>query len=44
LDELNHQIDTFIDEIPLFQKKDEILSSTPGIGKVTAAVLLSDLP
>jgi len=44
LDELNHQIDAFIDEIPLFQKKDEILRSTPGIGKVTAAILLSDLP
>lgn len=44
LDELNKQIDDFIDQLPTFQKKDEILRSAPGVGKVTAAILLSDLP
>jgi transposase len=44
LDELDHQIEDFIDQFPSFKKKDEILRSTPGVGKVTAAILLSDLP
>lgn len=44
LDELNEQIDEYIDQFPEFKKKDEILRSTPGIGKVTSAILLSDLP
>jgi transposase len=44
LDELNNQIGEYIDQIPTFKEKDEILCSTPGIGKVTAAILLSDLP
>lgn len=44
LDELNDQISEYIDQFPEFKKKDEILCSTPGIGKVTSAILLSDLP
>lgn len=44
LDDLNHQIDDFIDHFPTFSQKDSILRSTPGVGKVTAAILLSDLP
>lgn len=44
LDEINRQIDDFIDQIPDFQKKEKILRSTPGVGKITAAILLSDLP
>lgn len=44
LDELNGQIDEYIDQFPEFKRKDEILCSTPGIGKVTSAILLSDLP
>ncbi len=44
LDELNQQIDDFIDQFPSFHQKDEILQSAPGVGKVTSAILLSDLP
>lgn len=44
LDDLNEQISEYIDQFPEFKKKDEILCSTPGIGKVTSAILLSDLP
>jgi transposase len=44
LDELNHQIEDRIDQFPLFKQKDEILRSAPGVGKVSAAILLSDLP
>jgi transposase len=44
LDEINRQIDDFIDQIPDFQNKEKILRSTPGVGKITAAILLSDLP
>lgn len=44
LDDLNSQISEYIDQFPEFKKKDEILCSTPGIGKVTSAILLSDLP
>lgn len=44
LDDLNRQIDEFIDHQPDFQQKKEILFSVPGVGPVTAAILLSDLP
>jgi transposase len=44
LDELNRQIDEFIDHHPDFQQKEDILRSAPGVGPVTAAILLSDLP
>jgi transposase len=44
LDELNQTIDQFIDHNDAFRKKDDILRSVPGIGPITAAILLSDLP
>jgi transposase len=44
LDELNRQINDFIDHHPGFQQKEDILRSAPGVGPVTAAILLSDLP
>lgn len=44
LDELNQTIDQFIDHNDAFRKKEDILRSVPGIGPVTAAIILSDLP
>ena len=44
LSDLDDQISQYIDQFPDFKKKDEILCSTPGIGKVTSATLISDLP
>lgn len=44
LAELNQTIDQFIDHNDAFRKKDDILRSAPGIGPVTAAIILSDLP
>jgi transposase len=44
LEELNQQINDFISKTPVFKIKDEILQSTPGVGKITSAILLSDLP
>jgi len=44
LDELNQTIDQFIDHTPAFRKKEEILLSVPGVGAVTTAMILSDLP
>lgn len=42
--ELNQQIDDLIGHTPDFQEKNDILRSAPGVGQVTAAILLSDLP
>ena len=44
LDELNQLIDQFIEHNDAFRKKDEILRSVPGVGPVTSAIILSDLP
>ena len=44
LDELNCAIEDFIDHTPDFQQKKEILASTPGVGTVTSAILIADLP
>lgn len=44
LDELNQTIDQFIDHNDAFRKKEDILRSVPGVGPVTAAIILSDLP
>ncbi len=44
LDELNQHIDEFIDHNDAFRKKEDILRSVPGVGPVTTAILLSDLP
>jgi len=44
LSTLNDDIDDFIDQLPTFRHKQEILTSTPGIGPVASAILISDLP
>lgn len=44
LDELNQSIDQFIDHNDTFRKKDGILRSVPGIGPITSAIILADLP
>jgi transposase len=44
LEELNQTIDEFIDHNDAFRKKEDILRSVPGVGPVTAAILLADLP
>ena len=41
---LNQQIDTFIANSSTLSFKREILCSVPGVGRVTAAILLSNLP
>lgn len=41
---LDREIDRFIDEHPDFKQKDEILQSTPGVGKITASMLVANLP
>lgn len=43
-DKLDEEIERFIDQTPAFRQKREILQSTPGIGTVTSAILLADLP
>lgn len=43
-DKLNEEIDQFIDQTPIFRQKQDILQSTPGIGSVTSAILIADLP
>lgn len=43
-DELDKEIDQFINQTPIFRQKQEILQSTPGIGAVTSAMLIADLP
>jgi len=42
--QLDEEIEQFIDQTPTFRHKQEILQSTPGIGPVTSAILLADLP
>ncbi len=44
LAELNREVDQFIQQTPLFQQKETILRSAPGVGPVTSAMLLADLP
>ncbi len=44
LDALNTAIQDFIQQQPDFKDKDEIMQSVPGIGPVTAAIVLADLP
>lgn len=44
LQQLNQDIDQFISNQPLFKQKDEILRSAPGVGPVTSAIVLADLP
>lgn len=44
LTELNQEIDDFIKHDPAFRDKEQILRSAPGVGPITAAILLSHLP
>ena len=41
---LDEQIQQFLNEQKTWQEQTEILSSTPGVGKVTTATLLAELP
>lgn len=41
---LDRDIDKFIQQHPDFKQKDDILQSTPGVGKVTASTLVANLP
>lgn len=41
---LNEDIDEFIQHTPEFKEKNHLLRDVPGIGPVTCAILLSDLP
>jgi transposase len=44
LTELNREIDDFIQQTPAFKDKQDLLIDVPGVGPVTCAILLSDLP
>lgn len=44
LEQLNQDIETFIEKVPTMHAKSEILRSAPSIGPVTSAMLLADLP
>jgi transposase len=44
LAELQAEIDAFIQNDPAFRTKNDLLLSVPGVGKVTSAVLIGDLP
>lgn len=41
---LNGEIGDFIRQTPLWQEKDHLLQAVPGVGPVTTATLLSELP
>ena len=44
IDELEHRIQDLIDEDPDFRRDKELLTSIPGIGDITAAALLAEIP
>jgi len=44
IEHLDQQIEQFIQGRPEFNRKNEILQSIPGIGPVTSAILIADLP
>jgi transposase len=44
IEELDKDMDNFIGKSDTYNKKYKILTSMPGIGKVTACMLLSDMP
>lgn len=44
LDHINQEADALVEKIPVLRAKKYILLSTPGIGFVTMALLLADLP
>jgi transposase len=44
LDDLDKHIDQAVAELPVFRDKHALLTSVPGIGRVTAATFIADLP
>lgn len=44
LDKIDDELSSFIKNNPLWQDKDKLLRSTPGVGPVMSFTLLSDLP
>ena len=44
LDDTDHDLDQMIRNSPLWQHKTELLTSVPGLGRVTATTLLAQLP
>lgn len=44
LDALNDEIDRFVQQSALWQAKDQLLRTVPGVGRVTASTLLAMLP
>jgi transposase len=44
LDRLTEEIQQAIQATPLFKEKEHILRSAKGVGRITASILLSDLP
>jgi transposase len=44
LDSLTEEIQQAIQATPLFKEKEQILRSAKGVGRITASILLSDLP
>jgi transposase len=44
IEQLNQHIEQFIQDRPEFKSKSEILQSIPGVGPVTSAILMADLP
>ena len=44
LKELDDELETFIQQSPLWREKEQLLRSVPGVGRVTAATLIAALP
>lgn len=44
LAKLDEEIDRFVQGAPLWQAKDEVLQSVPGIGRITASTMVAMLP
>jgi transposase len=43
-DNLDKDIDQFINQTPILEQKQELLQSVPGVGPVVSAILMADLP
>lgn len=44
LNEANHDLDAMIRKSPLWQHQAQLMSTAPGVGRVTASTLLAELP
>lgn len=44
VDELDHAIQSLVDQTPSLKSRQDLLRSVPGVGKITAATLTSQLP